>query len=98
MATIARQGGEVQTGRRVSALRIEGGRVAAIETPDGPAELDRAEAVVLAVPPWIAPSLLPGLSAPTEFETILNVHFAVEAEPGEAGFVGLVGGVPSGSS
>ncbi len=93
VATILRQGGEVRTGSRAAALRIEGGRVAAIETTDGPAELGPEDAVVLAVPPWIAPGLLPGLSAPTEFETILNVHFAVDADPGEAGFLGLIGGV-----
>jgi squalene-associated FAD-dependent desaturase len=93
VALITRMGGEVQSGRRVVALRIEGGRVGAIETSDGPIELGPEDGVVLAVPPWIAPSLLPGLTVPTEFEAILNVHFAIEAEPGEAGFIGLIGGV-----
>ena len=48
--------------------------------------------MVLAVPPWIASTLLPHLVAPSEFEAILNIHFRVEADPGEAGFVGLIGG------
>jgi hydroxysqualene dehydroxylase len=50
--------------------------------------------VVLAVPPWVAADLLPGLVAPNEFQAILNIHFAVEVDRarGSAGFVGLIGG------
>ena len=50
------------------------------------------EAVVLAVPPWVAADLLPGQRCPTEFQAILNIHFRVEADRGPAGFIGLVGG------
>ena len=47
---------------------------------------------MLAVPPWVATGLMPGLAAPNEFQAILNIHFRVDAEPGPAGFVGLIGG------
>ena len=33
------------------------------------------------------------MTCPNEFQAILNVHFRVEADPGPAGFIGLVGGV-----
>ena len=48
--------------------------------------------MVLAVPAPVAADLLPGLSVPDAFEAILNLHFRREADPGPAGFVGLVGG------
>ncbi|HTZ70209.1 MAG TPA: FAD-dependent oxidoreductase, partial [Acetobacteraceae bacterium] len=48
--------------------------------------------VILAVPPWVAADLLPGLTVPTEFQAILNLHFRIAADPGEAGLCGLVGG------
>jgi hydroxysqualene dehydroxylase len=48
--------------------------------------------VVLAVPPWVAATLLPGLTAPDAFEAIVNLHFRADADPGPAGFAGLVGG------
>ena len=51
------------------------------------------DGVVLAVPAPTAMSLLLGLTAPDRFEAILNVHFRCEADPGEAGFTGLIGGV-----
>jgi hypothetical protein len=35
---------------------------------------------------------LPDLVAPDAFEAILNIHFRVAADPGPAGFLGVVGG------
>jgi squalene-associated FAD-dependent desaturase len=89
VAWLRARGDEVRLGQRVVALRIAGDRVAALDTTDGPTPV---EAVVLAVPPWVAADLLPGLVAPRQFQAILNIHFRVEADPGAAGFVGLIGG------
>jgi hypothetical protein len=33
--------------------------------------------VIVAVPPWTAPGLLPGTSAPTQFRAIVNAHFRI---------------------
>jgi hypothetical protein len=56
-------------------------------------EIDPAEQIVLAVPPWVAAELLPGLIVPDAFESICNLHFKCRVDPGEAQFWGLVGGV-----
>ncbi|WP_297371501.1 hydroxysqualene dehydroxylase HpnE [Acidocella sp.] len=56
-------------------------------------ELTHGQATVLAVPPWVAADLLPGLTVPTEFESICNLHFKYSMDPGEAGFWGLIGGL-----
>jgi len=79
-------------GRRIAALRIAGGRVTGLSGPDGPIAFDPVDAVVLAVPAWVAAELLPGLMVPTVFGPIVNVHFRLEADPGPAGFIGLLGG------
>jgi len=60
-----------------------GSRVTAIEP---------GQKTILAVPPWIAQEILPGLAAPDEFEAIANLHFVHRLAPGEAGFWGLIGG------
>jgi len=60
-----------------------GSRVTAIE-PN--------QKTILAVPPWIAQEILPGLTAPDEFEAIANLHFVHHLPPGAAGFWGLIGG------
>ncbi|MCB5945448.1 hydroxysqualene dehydroxylase HpnE [Acidocella sp. KAb 2-4] len=56
-------------------------------------ELQPGQATVVAVPPWVAAELVPGLHVPTEFESICNLHFRAQMDPGEAGFWGLVGGM-----
>jgi squalene-associated FAD-dependent desaturase len=93
VAALSARGGRVLTGRRIAALTIEGGRVTALRSPDGPVPVAPGETVVLAVPPWVARDLLPGLAGPTEHQAILNVHFRLDAPPaGAPAFIGLVGG------
>ncbi len=82
------RGATIRLGSRVGALDFTAGRVSAIEGV--PVRAD--EAVVLATPAPVAATLLPGLTAPDQFEAILNVHYLCDADPGEAGFTGLLGG------
>jgi len=93
VAALRARGAELRFSRRVAALAIEADRVTELHAPDGTVALGPDDAVILAVPPWIATALLPDLTAPTEFEAILNVHFRTDADPGPAGFIGLVGGI-----
>ncbi len=92
VTALQQAGAALQVGRRVSALTVGDGRVEAINTPDGAIPLEVGDAVVLAVSAPVAQALLPGLPAPDEFESIVNLHFRHRAEPGPAGFVGLLGG------
>jgi len=92
VATLRSRGATVQFSRRIAGLDIAGERVVALRTQDGPVALAADDAVVLAAPPWVATTLLPGLTVSDAFESILNIHFRVTADPGEAGFVGLIGG------
>ncbi len=55
--------------------------------------LTQGQSTVVATPPWVAAELLPDLVVPTEFESICNIHFKYQMEPGEAGFWGLVNGM-----
>ena len=89
VAFVESRGGRLLTGRRVSALRRAADRVVALETAEGAVEVADC---VLAVPPPVAASLLPGLSVPQAFCAILNIHFRATAAPGPAGFVGVTGG------
>ena len=93
LAWLEARGARVLFGRRIAALDIVAGRVAALRTTDGAVALDPADRVVLAVPPWVASALLPGLTAPDAFEAIVNVHYRLDFSPTAAGFVGLIGGM-----
>ncbi|MGH7041049.1 MAG: hydroxysqualene dehydroxylase, partial [Acetobacteraceae bacterium] len=92
VAALRARGADVRFGHRIAALSLAQGRVTGLHGADGPIPLGPADAVVLAVPPWVATGLLPGLIVPDAFEAILNLHYAIDAAPGPAGFIGLIGG------
>jgi squalene-associated FAD-dependent desaturase len=96
VATLTARGAAVRFNSRIAALTIDTGRVTALRGPDGAIPLAPEDAVVLAVPPWIATGLLPGLVAPNAFEAILNIHYSGTATASgplaEAGFIGMIAG------
>ncbi len=91
--TLRQHGAEVKFGQRLRALEAEDSTVRRLDFGEESLELSPSDWLILAVPPWMAQELLPGLSAPTEFRAILNVHFRIEAPCNPAGFTGLVGGL-----
>ena len=97
IATLQARGAEVRCNSRIAGLSIEGGRITALRGPGGAVPIDPGAAVVLAVPPWIATDLVPGLTAPNAFEAILNIHFrhpaAIDGPLADAHFIGLISGV-----
>ncbi len=93
LAVLAAQGAEIFLARRATALPARDGAIVGIETAAGPADFAPGDAIVLAVPPWIAGELLPGLVVPDAFEMILNLHFRIQADPGPAAFWGVIGGL-----
>jgi squalene-associated FAD-dependent desaturase len=88
---LVQQGAEVRLGHRVRALAFEDGRLARIAGPDAELALAPEDLTVLAVPPWVAQDLIPGLEAPDEFRGILNAHFKTAPPAGAAPMVGLIG-------
>ena len=78
---IAERGGTAAFGRRLRAIAFEPGRAAALDFGGAPIALAENDDVILAVPPWIAAPLVPGLDAPDEFRAILNAHFRVALPP-----------------
>lgn len=75
---------------RTRSLSFKGDRVVAIDQGDGAEPVGDA-AVVLAVPPWVAADLVPGLAVPTRFCSILNAHFALAPPPGAPMITALLG-------
>jgi hypothetical protein len=53
--------------------------------------LENGDAAIVAVPPWIAPSLLPGLSAPSQYRAIVNAHFRIAPPADIPPMIGVLG-------
>ncbi len=96
VAWLERQGAELRLGVRVDGLDREGDRVAALSVDGVRIPLAAGDAVILAVPAWIAGRLLPELPAPAAGRAIVNAHFRLPDPspelPGGLPFLGLVGG------
>ena len=88
-------GVDVRFGARLRGLTLERG-VTALDIDGTSVEVAANDIVILAVPPWIAETLLPGLTVPPPGEPIVNVHYRlatpVTAE-GEIKIVGVIGGL-----
>ncbi len=90
---IERQGGTVAFNQRLRSVVIEDGRATTLDFGTG-REMDIApgDTIILAVPPWIATDLLPGLKAPDEFRAIVNGHFRVAPPPHFPKIMGVING------
>jgi squalene-associated FAD-dependent desaturase len=85
-------GVEVRLGRRLVGLKLRDNKVAGLTFADGEQELGARDTVVLAVPPWVAQELLPGLVVPDAFCAIVNAHFKLATSAALPLLVGLIGG------
>ena len=96
IATLRARGADILFNSRIASVRVQDGRVASLGTAAGAIEVGAGDAVVLAVPPWVAGDLLPGLTAPDHYEAILNLHYKLDADPegplAETGFLGVLSG------
>ncbi len=89
---LAARGSRVRYASPVKGLSFEGRRVSAISLADGPIPLTAADSVILAAPPWISETLVPGLKVPRVFNAIVNGHFKIAPPPGLKPIVGVIGG------
>lgn len=85
-------GGTVVFGQRLRAFAFEAERVTALDFGDVSTPLQPGDAVVLAVPPVVAASLVPDLTVPTEFRAIVNAHFRLTPPAGLAPMTGIING------
>ncbi|RXF70274.1 hydroxysqualene dehydroxylase HpnE [Hansschlegelia zhihuaiae] len=92
LAWLAARGVAVAVGRRLKSLTIEGDRIAGLDFGDGGRPVAANDAVVLAVPPWVAAALLPGLTVPDEHRAIVNAHFAYRPPAEAPRMIGVIGG------
>lgn len=92
LAYLSAKGATVRVDHALRALSIDGDRVVGLEFEDGPIALGPEDRVILAVPPSAAAGLLPGLSVPTAFRSIVNAHFKRPPPEGLAPILGVING------
>jgi squalene-associated FAD-dependent desaturase len=78
LAYLAQHQAKVRFGHQLHAMRYSDGRVLALDLGRDTIALASDDAVVLAVPPYAAATLVPGLETPNEFRAIVNAHFRID--------------------
>lgn len=87
------KGASIQFGHELRAFKMSAGKVSELSFGDDTIAVGPDEAVVMAVPPRPAASLLPGLKAPLKFRAIVNAHFRFDPPKGQPPMLGVVGGL-----
>ncbi len=90
LALLARRNAPVRFGHQLRALQTSGDVVTALDFGGDNTALAPGDAVILAVPPYAAAAIVPGLETPTEFRAIVNAHFRIDPAPGQPPILGLV--------
>jgi squalene-associated FAD-dependent desaturase len=90
LAYLERHGAVLRFGRQLRRLDLTEDRVRALDFGEDVVALARNDLVILAVPPWVAPNLVPRLTAPKQFRAILNAHFAIAPPQGLPEMLGVI--------
>ena len=92
LAYLEAKGAEVRFGTRLREITLGRRNALALELGGAAMPLSRNDAVVLAVPPWVAVDLIPTLTAPDDFRAIVNAHFKMVPPQGSSPMLGVIGG------
>ena len=91
IAYVEARGGVFRFSQRLRSFVLNGSEVTGLELPQSTLVVAENESVILAVPPWVAKSLLPDITAPSEFCSILSGHFRIAPPAGSPPMLGLIG-------
>jgi squalene-associated FAD-dependent desaturase len=82
----------LRLGARLRGMTLNGRSAMGLDTGEATVPVAAGDAVVLAVPPWAAADLIPGLTVPDDFRAIVNAHFKMAAPAGAPPILGVIGG------
>jgi squalene-associated FAD-dependent desaturase len=91
IAFLEARGGVFRFNQRVGNLGLSESAVTGLDLPHTKLTVGENESVILAAPPWVAKSLLPDITAPDEFRSILSGHFRIAPPEGSPPMLGLIG-------
>jgi squalene-associated FAD-dependent desaturase len=91
VAFVQEHNGALRLGQRLRNVVLDAGGALALDLGETQLPVKEQDRVILAVPPWVAKSLLPDIAAPDEFRAIVSGHFAIAPPPGTPAMTGVIG-------
>ena len=92
VAYLRGRGVPVAFGDELVGLDLSGNRVSQLQFANHSVSLNERDSVILAVPPYVAANLVPGLRVPTAFRGIMNAHFRVDPPKHLPPMLGVING------
>jgi squalene-associated FAD-dependent desaturase len=89
---LTRQGAKIRFGERLRAIAFRDSSVSALDFGAFQIIPAAGERVILAVPYWVAATLVPGISVPDHNSAIVNAHYRAAAPSGAPAMLGVIGG------
>ena len=87
------KGASIRFGHELREFSLSAGSVGELKFGTDTVTIAPDDAVIMAVPPRPAASLLPGLKTPTKFRAIVNAHFRFDPPKDMPPLIGVVGGL-----
>jgi len=84
------RGAQIRLEHQLRVVRFAADRVEALDFGDESVALGTGDAVIVAVPPYAAAGLLPGLTVPNEFRAIVNAHFRFAPAAEQPPILGII--------
>ncbi len=92
LSFLQQRGAAVRMQHQLRGIRFAAERIEALDFGTETIVLGAEDVVILAVPPYIAMSLVQGLKGPTEFRAIVNAHFRIEPPVQQPPILGVLNG------
>ena len=90
---LKQKGANIRFNERLKSISFEDGRAVALIFGHNQISLGPGDTVIMALPIPAINELLPGLSVPNQFRSIVNGHFVLPKTRRGINFLGLIGGV-----
>jgi hydroxysqualene dehydroxylase len=87
------KGASIRFGHELREFAMSADGVVQLKFGDDSVAVEAGDAVVMAVPPRAASSLLPGLKTPSKFRAIVNAHFRFDPPKDMPPILGVIGGL-----
>jgi squalene-associated FAD-dependent desaturase len=87
------KGASIRFGHELREFAMSADGVGQLKFGDDTVAVEPGDAVVMAVPPRAASSLLPGLKTPSKYRAIVNAHFRFDPPKDMPPILGIVGGL-----
>lgn len=92
LAHLRKHGIEVKLLRELRNLRFSDHVISGLDFGSEQVELGARDSIILAVPPYAASALVPGLRTPNAFRAIVNAHFRIDPPKDFPAMIGVVNG------